>query len=248
MPNIKAPQYSKILNSKTGVNDPCYTFSIEYTVTDKSLSFVADNEAEINLQNVQKTVLENIEWWNTFISTFLQVSAKHFSKPYTVEQINKITKHTLNGTSTIEFPVQVLLLPASIQISGGVFLVNWQYRCEPMLIDIPVIEPEPDRNKLIGLPDLSKTTDGLEELNMDDVPMDKNATDGVLELDSPTKFYDKQKVKEARLKAKLALYKAQHQLSKYYEKYGNDISDSDSESDDLSDEEDDLSEAEEVQL
>ena len=117
-----------------------------------------------------------------------------------------------------------------------------------MMIDIPVIEPEPDRNEVVGLPVVSKLADGLEELNMDDVPMDKNATDGVLELDSPTKFYDKQKVKEARLKAKLAVYKAQHQLSKYYEKYGNDISDSDTESDDISDEEDDLSEPEEVQL
>ena len=55
MPNIKAPQYSKILNSRTGVNDPCYTFSIEYTSTDKSLPFVADNESDINLQNLQKT-------------------------------------------------------------------------------------------------------------------------------------------------------------------------------------------------
>ena len=248
MPTIKSPQYSKIVNQKTGANDPCYTFMIEFDSAEKGIYFVADNQEEIQLQVLQKTVLENIDWWNTFIGTFLQVSAKHFSKPYTIENINKITKHTLNGTSNIEFPAQVLLLPTSIQISGGVFLVNWQYRCEPIMIDIPVIEPEPIMKEVIGLPDMPKVADGLEELNMADVPIDKNATDGILELDSPTKFYDKQKVKEARLKAKLAIYKAQHQLSKYYEKYGNDISDSDTESDDVSDE-DNLSDGdEEVQL
>jgi hypothetical protein len=69
-------------------------------------------------------------------------------------------------------------------------------------------------------------------------------------MDSPAKFYDKQRVKEARLKAKLAVYKANRQVARYYDKYGvNDISDSDTESDSEGDsEEGDDSEVEEVQL
>jgi hypothetical protein len=63
-------------------------------------------------------------------------------------------------------------------------------------------------------------------------------------LDSPGKFYEKQRVKECRLKAQLAVYKAQRTLAKYYEKYGDDISDSDTDFE-TSDEE---SNDEEVQL
>jgi hypothetical protein len=57
----------------------------------------------------------------------------------------------------------------------------------------------------------------------------------ILEIESPVKYYDKQRVKEARLKAKLAVYKAQRQIAEYSEKYG-EISDSDTESEYTSDE------------
>jgi len=62
---------------------------------------------------------------------------------------------------------------------------------------------------------------------MDDLPVGGAPTDDALELDSPAKFYDKQRLKEARLKAKLAAYKAQRQMVQYYEKYGDNSSDSD---------------------
>jgi len=237
MPSIKAPQYSKMLNPKTGTNDPCYTFLIDFAADDMQLSIVVDDNVPIALDTLQKTVLNNVDWWNTFLSTFLHASSKHFSKPYTVEQINKITKHTLTGIQPTTNPVNIVFIPKNIQITGGVFLVHWEYQCEPVLIDIPVVEE--------SIPDSADTLDGVEELNLNDLPLDKNATDEPLELDSPARFYDKQKVKEARLKAKLAVYKAQHQMSKYYEKYGNEISDSDSETEeDFSEEE----EEEEVQL
>jgi hypothetical protein len=74
----------------------------------------------------------------------------------------------------------------------------------------------------------------LEEVTGDEVPADENATE--VEIDSPTKFYDKQKVKEARLRAKIAMYKAQRQMSKFYEKYGTDVTDSDTESEYASEE------------
>jgi hypothetical protein len=91
MPIIKPPTYSKILNPKTGGNDPCYTFLMDFAADEQQLTMVLDDSSPITLETLQKMVLDNIAWWNTFISTFLQASAKHFSKPYTVEQINKIT-------------------------------------------------------------------------------------------------------------------------------------------------------------
>lgn len=203
---FKGPQYSKILNPKTNTNDPSYIFHVEY----ESLSFIADNE--ISLESVHSCLAENISWWNMFITTFLESSTKFFSKPYTIETINKITKHTLDDKHEITtYPVNVILTPKSIQIYGGIFTVNWSYTIEQMII--------PD------LEDVPASIEKMEELNIDELPVE--STD-MLEIDSPNKFYDKQRVKEARLKAKLATYKAQRQIAQYCDKYG-DISDSESE-------------------
>jgi hypothetical protein len=247
MPVFKAPQYTKVTNLKTGAQEPCYTFNIEFNICDY-LSFVAESQKDISLQSLQKCVLENIPWWNGFIDQFLKASSKYFSKPYTVEQINKITQHTLDGNSCSTFPINVVLVPNSIKICSGVFTVNWNYNTEPM-IDFPDVEDV--KSNSIELPDSkeNKIVDGLEELNIDEIPVGNNSTDGALELDSPAKFYEKQRVKEARLKAKLAAYKAHRTMAQYYEKYGEDISDSDTDletSDD--DSEEDSNNEEEVQL
>ena len=256
--HFNAPQYTKILNPKTGLQDPCYTFQINYDSNSEHLSFVADNQSVISLQAVQKCVLDNIPWWNNFIQSFLQSSTKFFSKPYTVETINKITKHTLNGTTLNgttdnKYPINVILVPKNIQICGGVFTVNWGYNLEPM-IDIPDVE-----DVTISLPELNvspvlknKVINDIQELNIDEIPVESNNTGtplGTLEIDSPAKFYEKQKVKEARLRAKLAVYKAQRQTAQYYDKYGNGISESDTDFE-TSDEstEDELEEAEDIQI
>lgn len=243
MPTFKTPQYTKILNPKTHVQEPCYTFNIDFNDSDY-ISFVAESQSDISLQSLQKCVLENIIWWNTFIGQFLQTSVKFFSKPYTVESINKIAKHTLNGTSSTIYPVSVVLVPKNIQIYSGNFTVNWEYTTESM-IDFPDVEDDKSVTELVTLPVSNKIIDGIQELNMDDLPVGTSSTDDTLELDSPAKFYEKQRVKEARLKAKLAVYKAQRTMAQYYEKYGDDISDSDS---DLETSDGEDSEEEEIQL
>ena len=231
---FKAPQYTKNINPKTGAQEPCYTFNIEY---EDRISFVADNVSDISLQSLQKCVLDNIPWWNTFITQFLESSSKFFSKPYTVDTINKITKHTLNGTNNVDiYPINVTLLPKSIQIFGGMFTVNWEYNIEQMII--PDLDNIEDNIQDIKLDAPVSNIEGIEELNMDEIPAE-NSTD-ILEINSPAKYFDKQRVKEARLKAKLSVYKAQRQMAEYCEKYGDDISDSDSDSDYTSDEKDEV--------
>jgi hypothetical protein len=248
MPIFKAPQYSKITNPKTRVQEPSYTFAIEFQSTDEGLSFVAESVEEISLKSLQKCVLDNITWWNTFITGFLQASAKLFSKPYTVETINKITRHTLDVSISSDFPATITLIPKSIQIFGGTFTVNWGYTSEPLVINIPDLTEPEISNKNTSLPVSNTIVEGIQELNIDELPVGSNSTEEALELDSPAKFYEKQRVKEARLKAKLAIYKAQRQMAQYYEKYGDDISDSDSEFDTSDEESHGASGEEEVQL
>lgn len=256
MPTIKAPQYSKTINPKTGTQEPRYIFPIEFQSNEETLSFLAESSEEITLNSLQKTVLDNLTWWTTFLNSFLQATIKLFSKPYTVENINKIAKHTLNISSNTNslstYPANVILIPKTIEISGGVFWVNWVYNLEPVIIDIPDLEEVPENNtvEITTLPVLTKqSSTDMEELSLDDLPVGGQSTDDILEIDSPTKFYDKQRVKESRLKAKLAVYKAHRQMAKYVEKYGSEVSDSDTEyesSDEESEDED--SEDEEVQL
>jgi hypothetical protein len=248
MPVIKSPQYSKVINPKTGNQEPRYIFQIEYQPNEEGLSFLAESASDVTLQAVQNNVLNNITWWNSFLNLFLQLTAKLFSKPYSVENINRITKHTLNTNNTSNsFPANVTLYPKSIEISGGIFWVNWGYELESISIDIPdLAEPNvlPVSNNSNNS---NKIIEGIEELNIDEIPVGSNNTEDALELDSPAKFYDKQRVKEARLKAKLAVYKAQRQMAKYVEKYGNEVSDSDTEYD-SSDDESEEDEDEEVQF
>ena len=226
MPIFKTPIYSKITNN--GQVESSYLFGVIFEANEERISFVATDESSISLESLNKCILENIQWWNAFIGNFLQMSSKLFSKPYTVDHINKIVKHSLNKTPT-SFPINVLLTPDSIQIKGGTFIIHWGYTCESLVINIPDFEDESDTDSPNTL---NKINSEFEELDVDDVPMDKNTTEETLELENSAMLYDKQKVKESQLKAKIAMYKAQHQLERFYEKYGTDITDSESESED----------------
>jgi hypothetical protein len=230
MPTFKAPQHTKITNPRTGALESCYVFNIEFAESDTKISFVADSDNDITLQNIQKCVIDNITWWNGFISEFLKATSKLFAKPYTVENINKIAKHSLISKTNGDFPSTVILIPKSFQISGSNFIVNWDYTIESIMIDIPDLEDETETCiQKPPLPADNKVIDGMEELNIDEIPVGNNSTE-ILEVNSPAKFYDRQRIKEARLKAKLAIYKVQRQMAKYYDKYGEDISESDSDS------------------
>lgn len=230
MPAFRAPTYTKKVNPSSGLQEPTYIFNIVFSDTDARLTYTQEDSIPVSLQCLQQAILGNVEWWNSFISDFLKASSKHFAKPYTIENINKIAKHTLIGESEYnEAPFLVNFVPLSIQISQGNFVVNWSFSAEPIVINIPDLdEPFPDSDK-----DLTEI-DNLEELNLDEIPVDKDITDTELKVNSPAKYYELQRIKEARLKAKLAIYKVQRMVSKYYEKYGeemSDDSDSDAESD-----------------
>lgn len=251
MPTFRAPSYSKT-NPNTGAQEPCYTFGIDFQPNEELFSLIANESSEISLSSLQKCVLDNVTKWNNWIGSFLEATSKLFSKPYTIQQINKITKHTLKGNTPSSFPVNVLLTPKQIQIAGGVFWIHWEYTYETIVIDIPVSEDlENDIKELIETPDIEAVINEMEEINIDEIPVKRNTTGESFHLEDPMKLYFKQRVKEFRLKAKLALYKAQYEMKRYYEKYGEELSDSESEyEEDLSDEddEDEDDDEEEIQL
>lgn len=248
MPTFKAPSYSKKPNTTTGTLEPYYTFPIIFSNEDDKISYTAEDKSEISLKKLQECIIDNLDWWKSFVSLFISSTSKFFAKPYTFDTINKIMKHTLSSNeSNIDYPAVLMLYPKDIVFYQNTFIVNWNYDIEKMLISIADVEEETPsiiENSIVNSSTISEKEKDIElikkeieELNMDDIPDDKESTDMEINIDNPSKYYDKQRVKEARLRAKLALYKAERQMTKYYEKYGGDISDSDSSEYDTSDDE-----------
>jgi hypothetical protein len=233
MPTFKSPVYSK--KTTNGHTDASYVFSVEYSDSDEGIGFIADSVEDISVQSVQRCLNENQEWWNHYLQEFLKQSAKFFSKQYTVQNLLKIIRHTLQDVVEVSTPTNVILLPKHIQILGGTFIIHWNYTCQPIAIDIPGLSD--------SLPVLNKIMDGVAELNMDELPIDSTES---LELENPNRLYEKQKVKEAILKAKVAYYKAQNQIRTFSDKYGEEYSsefeledtENESEEDDEDEEED----------
>jgi phosphopantothenoylcysteine synthetase/decarboxylase len=78
----------------------------------------------------------------------------------------------------------------------------------------------------------------MEEWDVEALPEEKDATgEAAIFAADPAMLLERQRVKEARLKAKLAAYRAQYEMSRFYDKYGNEVSDSEDEEED-EDEED----------
>jgi len=233
MPTFKSPVYSK--KTTNGQTEASYVFSVEYSDSDEGIGFIADSVKDISVQSVQRCLNENQEWWNHYLQEFLKQSAKFFSKQYTVQNLLKIIRHTLQDVVEVSTPTNVILLPKHIQILGGTFIIHWNYTCQPIAIDIPGLSD--------SLPVLNKIVDGVAELNMDELPIDSTES---LELEDPNRLYEKQKVKEAILKAKVAYYKAQNQIRTFSDKYGEEYSsefeledtENESEEDDEDEEED----------
>jgi hypothetical protein len=220
MPNFIAPTYTKT-TSANGKVEACYTFIVEFAKDDSLLTFSATSSDDISLATLQQTVLDNVEWWNKWLATFLSANAKHFSKQYSITDINTITKHRLikkNPMTDDLFPACVTICPRKIQIVGGAFWVNWEYTTELLVIDIPVWSEQKDDEQ--NLPDERC----IEELNIDAVSSNICTTeqDAVL-LDNPTKFSDRQRVKELHLKATIATYKAQYYMKAFFDKYGENV-------------------------
>jgi hypothetical protein len=205
--------------------------------SDESISFLVEEPSTLVSSMIASCLEENGIWWEGFLRLFLERSSKFFSKAYTIQQLLPIITHTFamsNAASdSVSGPSTVLLSPKSIQIRGGTFCVFWDHECEPLVIDIPVgtlpVDPEISEISEISEPtecsapsereSLDPSVPVLEEFSLQEIPLSST--------ENATRLHDRQKAKEARLKAKLAIYRAQTEMNEYYDKYGTDLSDSD---------------------
>jgi len=84
----------------------------------------------------------------------------------------------------------------------------------------------------IAIPDLEETNENVlmkdvtELLSIDDLEGDLQKGPEETVTEDSSRHYEKRKVKEARLRARLAQYKAERAMSRYLDKYGTEPSDS----------------------
>jgi len=207
---VQKPVYTKT-TTPTGATDACHTFGLESDITLMGIGIPGQSPAEVLTFALTKegAVLQ------TLLTEFLRMTVQHFAKPYSVANVLKSLKHdTVPSTAIGSLRFQ----PQEIQISSKGFLLRW--KCE--------------EESLITLPDME--TDGIGGDDIDAVPL--APTNEVIQLQSPNirHIYDRQKVKEANLRAKLAQYKANRAHLEYLEKYGAEPSESsDSETDESDD-------------
>jgi hypothetical protein len=246
MPIFKKPLFSK-KNPITGEAQNCYTFELEKEEKDEPLQWLAEQKEDLVIETLVKQLNESRSWWYSLLQGFLQAHSSSFSKQYTVEQLHKVIKHEWvhpPSDKDESFPFYLLTYPSQFQINGNVFFAKWSYLIEPVMIDIPEIEKSMNTELLASTLPVSKN-DLIEEVDIEKIPMDIHSTDAPLDASASVRQMDRHRIKEAQLKAKLSLYKAQLQMRQYYDKYGEEYDDSEDDTDeDFSEEED----VEEVQL
>ena len=180
-----------------------YSFRVE---TDQALTATVEGSPVAAL-----TAAENAAWLTGFVDEFLRTSSSYFSKQTTTPALLKLLKHEVRDATTLSGPC--IFVPQEITIVNGTFSTLWSVTAEPISISIPDQEPD-------------APTEGLETTEVDALPEAEG--NEVLELQVPNarNQYDKQLVKEAYLRAKLAQYKANRTHMEYVDKYGEEPSDS----------------------
>ena len=196
--SVKKPVYTKVTTA-TGATEPVHTFALE---SDWILKGSGQSPAEVLVAVVAKESAA----LQAFLTEFLRLTASSFAKPYSVSSVLKSLKHTVESTATGSLQFQ----PSEVLITVRGFQIRWT--CQE------------EEGGLISLPDLEDSEE--EEEDAESIPLSN--TNEVIQLQSPNirNIYDRQKVKEANLRAKLAQYKANRTHLEYVEKYGQDPSDS----------------------
>lgn len=236
------PRYlHKWLDEATHVSGPAYQFDVseqEEVDTENGLTFVMEADVPLTVAKIEEVVREEQERWRAFLEQFLRSAGSYFSRPYTVQHLERIIKHrevTSASTEDVSLPRCIRCVPRMLHFSGGKLQIYWVSYESPVGIDLPEEETIPTIPPVSTMP--KEQRHDLEEWDADSLPEEKDATDTQASLVDPTMLLEKQRVREARLKAKLAVYRAQYEMNRFYDRYGNEVSDSDSEQEEEDEEE-----------
>jgi hypothetical protein len=212
------PSYTK-LKTTSGSMEPCYKFAVLMSDPLRDPVEIKTKVSQIMLEGqLMSDIGEKKEWLVKFITAFLASTEQYFTKKYTTEALIKHLNHTLDIEGPTEDANQVVFIPIEIVIFQGRFTLVWKAKMETIRIAIPDLE-EPIENEVL-------IKDITELLAIDDLEADLQKGPEEMVIEDSSRHYEKRKVKEARLRARLSQYKAERAMSRYLEKYGTEPSDS----------------------
>jgi hypothetical protein len=238
------PVYTKC-SKPDGSTSPGYIFNVTNNID--SISFNAD-EGQTDSDALSKCLQDNKSWWQTTLIGFLSIANNYFAKKYTADIIAKHIKHSGINNTKYDNSTIVVFTPKYILLSDNQFTMVWDVKKEDRIevpdLDEPEMELTLSGNAKEGLVANNQTStlhvpSGLEEADTDSLqqaePIQFSATKASggagVQNSYESRHDDKRKIHEARLRAKIAHYKAEKAISRYLEKYGDyDLSDSDEES------------------
>ncbi len=183
------------------------------------------------------------------VSMFEELLRSHktlFAKAYSPHQMVKITQHAVL-TPVSPTATAWSGRPVELSLRGGRFILGWMLSEQNIQISL---DEEAFRSRTKSIAELLEVVDldgeqkgagaeGLTEVSDNDIQEFSGDSEDALSLRSidERRLRERQRIEEARLRARLAAYKAERLMVRYAEKYGEvDISGSeDSEDDDSSD-------------
>jgi hypothetical protein len=216
--------FQKPVTAKRGA-DPAYVFRIE-----------TDHPLTAETENVVAACAQNPLYLNELLTVFLDSCSSYFKNKTTVANVLKLLKHEVPSTSDVSAPYT--MTPTEIVICKGLFYLTWKITGEILQLDFPV-----DTEELLE----TAAATLLRPTDADQIPFAD--TNEVIHIAPQSATFsrtelDRTRVKEAQLRAKLAVYKANRAHLEYVEKYGEEPSDSEDEDDDSEDSNDSESESE----
>ncbi len=240
---------------------PYYKFKVLGTPYDL-LTLTPSMTPSSLLTALTETTLKEAEYapyLPTLYSTLFAANAKLFTRKYDPVMCAKGSNHVFPELPVVpseEGSYTCILSPTEVRLMNSKFYIVWNVELaaeieidvEP---DIPIMEevqtsatPAPTST---ALPTQTAEPNTIDLIELDDIESDKDeaTSESSIPLRSgltDRQIRERQRVEEARLRAKLAAFRAQRAMDRYVQKYG-DLTDSDEteytetdvESDDVSD-------------
>ena len=227
------PQYIQGADKK-----PVYVFNVQ---TDEPLICSTEQQP-----NIDKVISEESgeSYVNELYNDFITNCSKFFPRPLTIERVKSRTVHivkTIHDDEVVDGIIVWHMTPISICVSGTQIQVYWKITKTCAIIDFEDDIPATTTAAAIKAPDvqlpITMNTLSLNEkpkdelVALDDIPSTacEEPTFVLKSHASSTASNDKvtKKLREARLQVKLAKFRAARAYEKYVNKYGDDLSESD---------------------
>jgi len=237
---FKKPLHSRTTDA-SGTQRIVYTFPVEAM---ESLCGTYDGEESL-VHALQTLLTEERGWLVRFVESFLAATKSYFAKPYSSSVILRHLSHKVASVAPPAGPVA--FTPTAVVIVQGQFGIEWIASQDSIDIQIPdeeesaPVAPARPANTVIvpasaspavSAPLVASATESLSAVDADALPYTAAGAGEVLSLRTPEQqAQERRRVREAHLRAKLAQYKAERTMTKYIQKYGDDLSYSSSESD-----------------